>query len=122
MSRYKSQWYADYMRSPHWVETRERMIELAGRVCEFCGAPENHTAWNEFIALNVHHVNYDHLWHETRADLIVLCHDCHSDAHKFPKRLEEIKRFAARRPLPDHYAAAEQAAALEHSDPGDETA
>jgi hypothetical protein len=55
-----------------------------------------------------------------------LCPECQQAGVTFDLRtatkLAEHRYHSHDGPLPDHYAAAEQAAAIDHSDPGDETA
>jgi len=86
--------YQDYLRTDHWFRIRVYALLLARFCCEFCGRPANDDGP---LGLDVHHLNYDCLDHEEPADLIVLCRDCHTDAHQFPKRLAEIHAFAAKR-------------------------
>jgi 5-methylcytosine-specific restriction endonuclease McrA len=77
--------YQDYLETIWWSVIRSLALAAGYRQCEFCGATGR---------LHVHHLNYEHLGHETPSDLIVLCWSCHADAHEFPKRLEEIRQFA----------------------------
>ena len=88
--------YADYLQSDEWFQIRFRALLLARFHCEFCGQPANATGRGP-LGLDVHHLSYDRLGEERPEDVIVLCRDCHSDAHEFPKRLEEIRAFAMRR-------------------------
>jgi len=85
--------YYEYLRSDEWFMTRLMTLIVARFCCEFCG----HPADDRGMGLDVHHLSYDRLGDELPGDLIVLCRDCHTDAHQFPKRLAEIKAFAARR-------------------------
>jgi predicted RNA-binding Zn-ribbon protein involved in translation (DUF1610 family) len=67
--------YQEYLKSPHWIETRNSMIERAGRKCQLCG----YTGW-----LDVHHNTYERLGEEWVSDLIVLCRGCHTKHHARP--------------------------------------
>ena len=48
------------------------MLQKYGRHCQLCGV---------IGRVDVHHNNYDHLWHEDDTDLIVLCTTCHKNFH-----------------------------------------
>ncbi len=60
--------YDSYLTSNHWKTMRKIMLKEAGYQCEKCKSPNN---------LQVHHLNYKHLWKETQNDLQVLCRKCH---------------------------------------------
>lgn len=65
--------YASYLCSPQWRHKRNQMIALVGASCEFCG--------DEFATLQVHHLTYETLGHESDLELAVLCEHCHKDFH-----------------------------------------
>jgi hypothetical protein len=68
-------WYRKfYTHSIHWKTFTARMRKLAGFSCSRCGK------MSQF--LDCHHVRYDHLWHETKEDIVVLCRQCHKKQHK----------------------------------------
>jgi hypothetical protein len=56
--------YTDYLQSGWWKARRADAIRKAGYKCALCGS---------MVKLTVHHRNYDNLWRETDADIIVLC-------------------------------------------------
>lgn len=62
--------YKEYLNSEEWKEKRKEFIELANKECEECGSTKN---------LQVHHLNYDNIYHESEEDVEVLCDDCHED-------------------------------------------
>lgn len=64
--------YEKYLRSQQWFTIREQALEFHGRCCGSCGSK---------IGLQVHHKTYDNLYHETMADLMILCKPCHKDHH-----------------------------------------
>jgi len=65
--------YKKYLKSPHWFKLRQIYIYDNPNVkCSKCGSVEN---------LNLHHLNYNNLWHERPSDLAVLCELCHYYAH-----------------------------------------
>jgi len=81
--------YWRYLKSPEWAQIRDWEIDRA----EFCGwQPETGHA-----GLHVHHLTYERLGNEAVGDLIVLCADCHTDAHQFPSINHAIQQIAARR-------------------------
>jgi 5-methylcytosine-specific restriction endonuclease McrA len=61
--------YDQYLKTPHWQRTRERVLRWYGRRCAKCGATER---------LEVHHKTYERLGCELMADLEILCEKCHS--------------------------------------------
>jgi protein tyrosine phosphatase len=63
--------YAEYLKSDHWKELRQKAIEKSDR-CESCGIGEN---------LEVHHLQYRNWTDCTVDDLMTLCHDCHDIFH-----------------------------------------
>ncbi len=65
--------YAEYLKSDHWKEIRELMIERANNKCGECGRITRR--------LEVHHVTYDRLGEELFMDLRVLCRVCHANLH-----------------------------------------
>lgn len=64
--------YADYLRTWHWYEIREKALERAGERCELC---------NSTTRLQVHHKSYENIWREELEDVIVLCRRCHAKFH-----------------------------------------
>lgn len=65
--------YQEYLQSPHWKRIQYTMYHIVTEDCELCGQPCK--------KLNIHHLNYNSLWHEEYKDLVVLCEDCHKMAH-----------------------------------------
>ena len=69
------EWYRNvYLKSEHWIEFAKEMRQKSGGVCSRC--------WIGTWELDVHHLNYDHLWHETENDVEVLCRRCHKREHE----------------------------------------
>jgi hypothetical protein len=68
--------YADYLRTDHWRETRERALMRAGHQCKRCEATDRR--------LDVHHLSYERLGRELESDLTVLCSICHAIEHGEP--------------------------------------
>lgn len=64
--------YTEYLQTPEWQETRQRMLKRARFHCQVC---------NEKKVLHVHHRTYERRGHEEYGDLIVLCEDCHKLYH-----------------------------------------
>ncbi len=73
--------YNEYLQSEEWQAIRRRAIEHACGVCEECGETES---------LEVHHLHYETLGHESISDLQVLCPLCHAEADD--ERREENQR------------------------------
>lgn len=73
--------YIEYLKSPEWQRKRTERLKMDGFKCAKCGFPK---------ALQVHHLNYDNIYHEDVAnDLITLCKRCH-------KKIEDEKRSVGR--------------------------
>jgi hypothetical protein len=64
--------YVLYLRSPIWRLRRRLWILQAGGRCERCRSRRR---------LTIHHHSYHRLGHERRADVTVLCWDCHRREH-----------------------------------------
>ncbi len=67
-----SEAYSNYLLSPAWVKFRTVILEERGRKCQKCDSPER---------LEVHHLTYERLGCEKRADVMVLCKPCHQEIH-----------------------------------------
>ena len=64
--------YVIYLRSPLWRLRRRIWIVRAGGRCQRCHSRRG---------LTIHHRTYRRLGHERRADVTVLCWDCHRRQH-----------------------------------------
>lgn len=69
---YRSMSYDDYLKTPHWQETRAAAIARAGGKCSMCSSTER---------LQVHHNTYERLGGERPEDLAVVCRPCHAKHH-----------------------------------------
>lgn len=69
--------YAEYLKTDHWKEMRQRELKRAGFRCQVCNISR--------VQLHVHHRTYENRGNEQRGDLIVLCADCHETFHKSGK-------------------------------------
>jgi 5-methylcytosine-specific restriction endonuclease McrA len=67
--------YRAYLQTSHWKEVRRSARKRAGGKCQLCSSR---------IRLEVHHNNYECLWHETPQDVVVLCRRCHAKFHGKP--------------------------------------
>jgi hypothetical protein len=65
--------YDRYLKTFHWMVTRDRALERAGKRCQVCNAGG---------LLDVHHRTYERRGAELPEDLIVLCRSCHETFHK----------------------------------------
>jgi hypothetical protein len=75
------QWYKNYLQTDHWRELRLAKLEDSKNRCEWCKCKTR---------LEVHHKRYN-AFHETFADLQVLCEDCHERIHAKEKQKESAK-------------------------------
>jgi hypothetical protein len=63
--------YVEYLQSDHFKKLTNDCIEEQN-YCMICGS-------DIIQILLVHHLNYQHLWYETRDDFQILCWRCHPD-------------------------------------------
>ena len=64
--------YADYLKTKHWKNIREKKIKDANNKCQLCCKTNN---------LHVHHRTYENIGNENNKDLVVLCQKSHSKFH-----------------------------------------
>lgn len=81
--------YSNYLNTNHWNNTRKKLFDLKGHVCDFCGKDKP--------KMIVHHIRYSNLGHENiDMDLIPLCEECHKFIHrhieKYPKYFDIDER------------------------------
>ena len=79
--------YTVYLRSPLWRLRRRIWILRAGGRCQSCRSRRR---------LTIHHRTYRRLGHERRADVTVLCWDCHRRQHDAHPRSLWRRRISAR--------------------------
>jgi len=65
-----------YILSEEWRELSLLTRKRDGYRCKQCGATSN---------LNVHHLHYNTLYHETLEDLVTVCQPCHKEIHQHHK-------------------------------------
>lgn len=68
----RQQEYRQYLKTPHWKETRAEALRLGHYRCYDCGSTTH---------LQVHHLTYARRGHERQSDLVVLCNKCHKKRH-----------------------------------------
>lgn len=64
--------YEAYLRTPAWIDRRDRVMVRAEGWCEGCGLRP---------ATEVHHLTYKHLFAEFLFELVALCEPCHRRVH-----------------------------------------
>jgi 5-methylcytosine-specific restriction endonuclease McrA len=65
-------WYDAYLQTAKWADTRRRVLDRSGGICEGC---------RRAAAEHVHHLTYAHVGRELLFELVALCRDCHATAH-----------------------------------------
>lgn len=68
--------YREYMTSQQWVKRKRDYFETHRRVCKACGSLKR---------IHLHHKTYRRLGFERDADLVPLCHKCHTNLHRMQK-------------------------------------
>lgn len=71
-SQARREWYQEYLRSPAWARRRQLVLDREKGLCQGCRTSR---------AIEVHHLNYDHIGNELLFDLVALCSECHRKAH-----------------------------------------
>ena len=71
MKSKKQKEYAKYLKSKHWLELRDKILERDNYKCILCGNKD----------VQVHHKTYDRIGEESFNDLITLCGNCHLTYH-----------------------------------------
>ncbi len=66
--------YGEYLRTKHWERVKKRIKYIFQNKCQLCCSEVN---------LHVHHNDYRNMWHETIADVVLLCEKCHNLFHKY---------------------------------------
>ena len=80
---YNMQALSDYYKSRTWAEKRNERLKIDGFKCARCGFTR---------ALEVHHINYDRLYHEdVSRDLITLCKKCHKEIELQKKACDPVR-------------------------------
>ena len=67
--------YQDYLRSEHWHQFRKKALAHYGYRCTNCGTKADDAM------LNIHHLTYETLWHESVDDVLLVCRSCHEQLH-----------------------------------------
>lgn len=65
--------YVKYLRTVHWRSFRATVLHERDWCCEQCG--------ERYGEIDVHHLNYERIGCEDRADVMVLCRKCHGREH-----------------------------------------
>ena len=72
--------YREYITSEKWRKRKQFYFETHDRKCRACGSLKR---------IHLHHKTYRRLGEERDADLVPLCHNCHTSLHREQKRSEE---------------------------------
>ncbi len=84
-----NQRHKDYYKTIWWKKFVKQILEPDDTVCEICGCRRwrHDRKGNKKInrVFNIHHKNYNHLFHETKDDVQVLCRRCHQMLHDILK-------------------------------------
>jgi len=65
--------YKNYLKSEWWQERRLSALKIGNYKCVVCSKTKS---------LQVHHLNYEHLYCERDEDLEIRCDNCHKKIHK----------------------------------------
>lgn len=77
--------YAEQLKHPNWQRKRLEMLQAADWTCELCCAKEE--------TLHVHHKHYVKgrmPWEYERAELVVLCEECHDTQHEVEAQAKHL--------------------------------
>jgi len=86
--------YRDHVsgRSPYWRTLKRQRLHAAGWCCESC--------FRRTWPLDLHHVSYDRVGHESLDDVVVMCRRCHQIEHGKRVGLKGRSRLVRQRLLP----------------------
>lgn len=68
--------YKRYLKTLHWKQIREKVLQRANGKCEICG----YEPWKP-TGLQVHHKTYKNRGNERLDDLVAVCPWCHQKVH-----------------------------------------
>ena len=68
--------YKRYLRTQNWQKLRFEVLKRSGGACERCGYRPYKRG-----GLQIHHLSYDRVGHESLEDLIAICPRCHMELH-----------------------------------------
>lgn len=69
--------YKRYLRTQNWQKLRFEVLKRSGGKCERCLYQPYKRG-----GLQIHHLSYDRVGHESLEDLIAICPRCHMEIHK----------------------------------------
>lgn len=80
----------EYYKTKWWKGLSKSLLSPFNTTCELCGTEH----WKKDRKGNVkmnrvfvcHHISYQHLGHEKREDIMILCSACHNLAHQILRR------------------------------------
>ncbi len=84
--REHSKEYENYMKSDEWKAKREERLQLDDQRCVCCGRPNGLQKDGVTPILQVHHIHYKNLGHESMEDIVSVCSGCHRKLHRYYKR------------------------------------
>jgi hypothetical protein len=64
--------YKEYLHSEHWQQMRKKVYESRKAECQKCQGRKT---------LEIHHLTYERIGHESLDDLLILCGKCHEKEH-----------------------------------------
>lgn len=77
--------YYDYLESDQWKRIARKRLEIDNFTCQGCGS-----RGNSLNPLQVHHLNYHHIFNEEPyiyTDLVSVCRCCHGTIHNIMNRV-----------------------------------
>lgn len=77
--------YNEYLKSNHWYNLRHKFMLVYDFKCQKCKKTKKH------YELQIHHKSYKNIGHEHKADIILLCEDCHKKVHIKKNKLKVKK-------------------------------
>ena len=73
--------YREYLKTDWWKSRKKKFFENHLKICYCCGKGSK----------DLHHNNYSRLGQELDKDLVLLCHDCHTEVHEIQKQTGKLK-------------------------------
>jgi cytochrome c len=85
--------YQTYLLSEHWNQFRLKVL-ADRKECEECGINYRKAVRLYKQGLNVHHLTYERIGKEKKADVKVLCYGCHMKQHGLGDWIKFLQSFS----------------------------
>ncbi len=87
----------EYYKTDHWKRLSRQLIKQNNK-CEICGnehyyMPKRNGKKRLLRRFTCHHKNYNHLFKETKEDIMVVCFSCHETGHHLEALADRDEKY-----------------------------